>query len=114
MVKTLDTQQILLKIEEVLAEKKETNRLIDSINKYLELIYKDRELINESNANVSGLRAEVLQHTQHQENIKDDTNFRLEEVKDKVVGKIDEIKETIDNKKVIKVKNRGFFDFARR
>jgi hypothetical protein len=122
---TLDTQEIILKIQEAIDIGKENGRKIDGLQKSADLIYKDRDILTEILGGLAGLGAKVLQHTQHQENIKDDIKVEIkevgdkvkrsaEEVKDTIEYKTDQVKKTIDAKTVIKIKTESFLQKIRK
>ncbi len=91
--------QIILNQEKVLSEIKEIKRLLDNILSVVNLTYKDRELIVETNNNVTGLKQRLIDNQQHQDNvaldIKATVHEKTDEVKSVVENKTDEAKEDI-------------------
>ena len=85
------------------------SRKIDGIEKYLELIYKERELLDELLASNSMIKEFILSSRQHQENLTRDVKLEVQEVQSKVEDKVDEIGQQLEKKKIIKIPDKGIF-----
>src|SRR3990167_6732799 len=83
-------------ITEIKGALKEITRRLDNLDRYVELIYKDRELMNETNENISGLKQRVVDHAEHIENVvKDSQNEMHKDIiktQDVMEAKVDEVK----------------------
>lgn len=78
-------------IENISKDLREIVRRLDSQDRYLELIYKDRELLNDVREGQAGLRQRVLDHAEHVESIVKDSEA---EITKKVVETQDVVEDT--------------------
>lgn len=88
-----------LRLEQIESTQKEILRRLDAQDRLLDLIYKDRSLMLENNENTSGAKQRVVDTMEHVENLVDkhtfETSKQIEEIKDIVENKGDEIKADI-------------------
>lgn len=92
-------EKIKLQIEKNTSDIAEIIRRLNSIDGYIQLVYKDRELINELRDSVAGLKQRLVDNTQHQDNVAQDIKLEIhekaEDVKDTIKDTGDEIKEDV-------------------
>ena len=92
-------KNIDLGIEQIESNTKEILRRMDNQDRLLELIYKDRELINEAKEDIAGSKQRTVDSTKHIENVVKDHTFEMskqvEEIKDVVENKGNEVKKDI-------------------
>ncbi len=94
----------------------ENNKIFKSIESYLNLIYKDRDLLSGHDEKLSGIRELILNFDRHNENLTKDVQKELAETKTRVEEKTEEVKDTVEHhvgelvdKKIIKVPNKSIF-----
>jgi len=84
----MSSKNVDLRVEEIERIQKEILRRLDNQDRYLEQIYKDRELINENSESIAGLKQRVVDLGNHMENLVKNHTFevskQVEEVKDVV------------------------------
>ena len=80
---------------------KKVLRELSDIKQYLELIYKEREVMEDNQSATVALGNKIVTNQLHQDNIAKDIKKDIGDVQSIVEAKIDEVHENIDNKTVV-------------
>ena len=88
-------QAVDLQVERNTADISEIRRRLDSIERYVELIYKDRELINEVREDQQAIKQRMVDSTAHVENVVEKGQA---DMADMVDVKVEEIKKAVKKK----------------
>lgn len=86
---------------------KKLQRDIDDIKKYLELVYKEREIIESLQGSVKHLQTIILANQEHQDITKKDLKSDIKDVANIVEAKVDEVHQTMDNKTIVIAKDQN-------
>ena len=104
---TDNTSLDILRINEKITD---IERRLNSVEKYSELIYKDRELLVEIQGSVAHLKSMLVSNQEHQDNTAKDIKADIDDVQQIVESKVDETIQTIDEKTVVvKTPNHNIF-----
>ena len=76
-------------------------RDIGDIKQYLELVYKEREVLEDIQGSIKHLQEIILQNQNHQDNNKKDLKADVKDIQNIVESKVDEVKQEMDTKTVI-------------
>jgi lysyl-tRNA synthetase class I len=85
-------QNLELQVEKNTADIAEIKRQLDSINRYVELIYKDRELVNEVREDQQAIKQRMVDSTAHIENVVEKAQVENADLLD---SKIEEVKKVV-------------------
>lgn len=94
-------KRILLAIENVVNELKKVNRRLETLQSSADLIYKDRELLEDIQASGQALKQIILLNQEHQDNNAQHVKADIKDVGVKVENKVDEVKNTMNEKTII-------------
>lgn len=110
--KDINTKIVLVKIEELSKEVNNLGRRISTAQKSIDLVYDDRQLLENINGNLVSLKQLVVDHQKHVDtsvkDIKADVGDAKTVVEDKVDEKMNKLITSIKPKKVIFIDN-GIF-----
>ena len=95
---TDNTNLDILRINEKITD---IERRLNNVEKYSELIYKDRELLVEIQGSVAHLKSMLVSNTEHQDNVAKDIKADIDDVQSIVEAKVDEGIQVMDSKTVI-------------
>ena len=95
------TDQSNLQILRINEKITDIERRLNSVEKYSELIYKDRELLVEIQGSVAHLKSMILANQGHQDNVSKDIKADIGDVQAKVVDKVDQVSDKINDKTVV-------------
>jgi hypothetical protein len=98
-------QRIMLKLDAVLEEVKKCVRRVDQLQKTSDLIYEDRNILEDMQASITALREGIHVNQQHQERVARDVKAevierglevkeKVENVEKKVEQKVDQVADT--------------------
>lgn len=98
-------------ISHLIDEEKKTKRAVDTVQKSADLIYQDRQILEDVVGGIGSLRDVLLKNREHQELVRKDIKADVSEVIDKteqakkeMATKVDEVKEGVQEM-VIDVSN---------
>lgn len=100
-----------LAIETLTDQVKKVVRRQDELQKSVDLLYKDREILEDMQGSIKHLQEIIIQNQQHQDNTKKELRADVKESQFAVEAKVDQVQKIIDEKTVIvKSKKSGVFD----
>lgn len=98
------------KVEKVGVEVQKTVRRVDTLQKSVDLLYEDRQILEDIQASIGALKSQVLAHQQHIDLSVKDVKADVKEGQAEMGGKVEEVKDAIrevisTSAKNIKIKN---------
>ena len=103
-----------LSLSGVIDELKRTNRRINQLQKTVDLLYADREILEDIQSRLTGVEEKLRLSRQHDEQVRKDIKYEINEVKDRVEAKVGEIGEKLEKKKIITIKKYPEWMFWKR
>ena len=102
-----ETVTLIVKVSKLEDAVKKVVRRTDEIQKAVDLLFADREILEDLQASVQALKEIIIQNQQHQDTARTLVQADVKVMTDEVRG----MKENIEDKTVIvKSKNKGFLD----
>lgn len=108
-----------ISLEKLIDELAKTNRRIDQMQKTLDLLFADREILETIQGKITGLEEQVKLSRQHDISVKKDITHEVQmsgdRVKAAVETQVEEIKDIVAKKRLRLVKNTKFnlFNYLR-
>ncbi len=103
-------EEVNLKILRIKEKITEIERRLNSVEKYSELIYKDRELLVEIQGSVAHLKSIIVSNQEHQDNTAKSIKSEIGDVQNIVEAKVDEVKINMNEKTVVVAKDHNILE----
>lgn len=87
---------------------KQVIRRLDSLEKNMELVLKDRNLLEDIELQLSELKTALHMNRERQGEVKKELSADMKDVQNAVEDKVQEIKDIVDNKEILLVKSNVF------
>ena len=97
----MNNEQVKLAITNLSDEVKKIVRRQDDIQKSVDLLFADREILEDMQGSIKHLQEIIIQNQQHQDNTKKDLKADVKESQLSVEAKVDEVQKTMNEKTVI-------------
>lgn len=94
-------------------EFKKSHRDMDQLQKTVDLLYKEREIMEDTQGSIQSFKELSIHNRNHQDNAIKGVKTDINQVKEAVELKIDEVKNIMDDHTVI-VKKKGLFDMIKK
>jgi tetrahydromethanopterin S-methyltransferase subunit G len=78
-------------------------RRLDSLEKKLDLLYEDRQILESIQGRITGLEEQTKLSRQHDNEVRKDIKEEVNIIGDHIENKVDELSSQIESKKVIKI-----------
>lgn len=88
-------------IDDIPDELKRLSRRVEEVSKTTELLYKDRDILEDILLRLSGLEQALHLNREHQTDVAKDMTANIKRVEFAVEDKVDEVKDTITEKTVV-------------
>jgi len=82
-------------------------RRLDELQKTVDLLFEDRKILEEVLGSIAHLKEIVHTSQSHQDNLTKDVKAEIKDVQFAVEDKVEEVKQTIDKKKIIKISGKS-------
>ena len=100
-------RQLKFELSEIKDGQKKIIRRLDEIQKDVTLIYEEREILEDIQGSIKHLQEIILANQEHQDNARNSLKSDVKKVEFAVQDKVDEVKNTIEDKTVIVKSSTG-------
>lgn len=105
---------VALSLTRVWEEVKKVVRRLDQLQKTVDLLYAERDLLEQIQGRLLGIEEQLKLNRQHGNQVRKDIKEEIRTVQDKVEDKVEEIGDQLDKKDIIKLEKRRWWEILRR